>query len=71
MENAQDTEKTPRADGRAEIHGRRGRGDGRDRDRSRDRDPSEKEFVEKLVKLNRTAKVVKADADFLSQLLLS
>ena len=37
---------------------------GRDRDRNRDRDPAEKEFIEKLVKLNRTAKVVQGGRRF-------
>ncbi|MCL2833446.1 MAG: 30S ribosomal protein S5 [Treponema sp.] len=51
-----------RGEGRSE--GRRSR-DGRDRsDRNRDREPAEKEFIEKLVRLNRTAKVVQGGRRF-------
>jgi len=57
MEGSQD-----RDEGRNE--GRRNR-EGRERsDRNRDRDSGDKEYIEKLVKLNRTAKVVRGGRRF-------
>ena len=60
MENSQERSEG-RTEGRERTEGRRGR----DRsDRNRDRDPADKEYVEKLVKLNRTAKVVRGGRRF-------
>ena len=60
MEGSQDRDEG-RQEGRNEN--RRNR-DGRDRDRNRDRDSADKDYIEKLVKLNRTAKVVRGGRRF-------
>jgi small subunit ribosomal protein S5 len=66
-ENAGDAVVEPKVETRVDTappwRSGEGRGEGR-RDRSRDREPADKDFVEKLVKLNRTAKVVKGGRRF-------
>jgi small subunit ribosomal protein S5 len=72
MENAQEKDGKAPVEGNTEQfqaaggRGGQSRGEGRrGRDRNRDRDSPEKEYdVEKLVKLNRTAKVVKGGRRF-------
>jgi small subunit ribosomal protein S5 len=63
MENTQERNGGLPAEGRGgqpRAESRRGR----DRDRNRDRDSADKELVEKLVKLNRTARVLKGGRRF-------
>jgi len=57
-DNAADENFSDRSEGKERRGGRR------NRDRRGDREPAEKDFFEKLVKLNRTAKVVKGGRRF-------